>query len=68
MNYRDQLVLTGALNDVGSSLRTNVPQSYRRGVEINLNTQYDKLHIGVSSTISSNKISSFNEIFRYESQ
>lgn len=34
MNYKDQLVLTGALNDVGTSLRINVPQSYRAGIEL----------------------------------
>jgi iron complex outermembrane receptor protein len=32
MGYRDQLVLTGELNDVGAALRTNVPRSYRAGV------------------------------------
>lgn len=34
MRYRDQLVLTGALNDVGAPLRANVGDSYRLGVEI----------------------------------
>ena len=34
MDYRDQLVLTGDLNDVGSPLRTNVAKSYRMGVEL----------------------------------
>jgi iron complex outermembrane receptor protein len=34
MNYKDQLVLSGALNDVGTALRINVPQSYRAGVEL----------------------------------
>lgn len=34
MDYRNQLVLSGALNDVGSALRVNVPKSYRTGVEI----------------------------------
>ena len=33
MQYDNQLVLTGALNDVGSAIRTNVAKSYRRGVE-----------------------------------
>ena len=31
MQYRNQLVLTGALNDVGTPLRVNVPHSFRRG-------------------------------------
>lgn len=34
MDYVDQLVLTGELNDVGAALRSNVPSSYRVGVEL----------------------------------
>jgi iron complex outermembrane receptor protein len=34
MNYQDQLVLTGQLNDVGAPLRTNSGKSYRLGIEI----------------------------------
>lgn len=34
MGYRDQLVLTGELNDVGAPLRANVGDSYRLGIEI----------------------------------
>lgn len=34
MKYKNQLVLTGALNDVGSPLRENVGDSYRLGLEI----------------------------------
>lgn len=34
MRYRDQLVLTGALNDVGAPLRANIGDSYRLGLEI----------------------------------
>jgi iron complex outermembrane receptor protein len=34
MNYRDQLVLTGAINDVGAYARTNIPESYRLGLEL----------------------------------
>ena len=34
MRYRDQLVLTGALNDVGAPLRANVGDSYRLGIEV----------------------------------
>ena len=35
MKYKNQLVLTGALNDVGSPLRENVGDSYRLGLEVN---------------------------------
>ncbi len=34
MQYKDQLVLTGELNDVGAPLRANVGDSYRLGLEI----------------------------------
>lgn len=34
MKYKNQLVLTGALNDVGSPLRENVGDSYRFGLEV----------------------------------
>lgn len=34
MNYKDQLVLSGELNDVGAPLRTNSGKSYRLGLEI----------------------------------
>ncbi|MBQ4913074.1 TonB-dependent receptor [Maribacter sp. MMG018] len=34
MKYKDQLVLTGELNDVGSPLRANVGDSYRLGLEV----------------------------------
>jgi iron complex outermembrane receptor protein len=34
MQYKNQLVLTGAVNDVGTPLRKNVENSYRRGIEI----------------------------------
>jgi iron complex outermembrane receptor protein len=33
MKYKDQLVLTGELNDVGAPLRANVGDSYRLGLE-----------------------------------
>ncbi|MDP2424008.1 MAG: TonB-dependent receptor [Bacteroidales bacterium] len=34
MYYVDQLVLTGKINDVGAAVMTNVPESHRRGIEI----------------------------------
>lgn len=39
MRYKDQLVLTGALNDVGAPLRANVGDSYRLGIEIDAQKQ-----------------------------
>lgn len=34
MQYDNQLVLTGQINDVGNSIRTNVKNSYRAGIEL----------------------------------
>jgi len=34
MDYKDQLVLTGALDEVGEAIRTNSGDSYRLGLEI----------------------------------
>lgn len=35
MGYKNQLVLTGALDDVGAPIRENAGDSYRRGIELN---------------------------------
>ena len=32
MMYKDQLILTGKINDVGAYTRINVPESYRAGI------------------------------------
>jgi len=37
MKYKNQLVLTGALNNVGAPLRENVGDSYRLGLELDAN-------------------------------
>lgn len=34
MKYHNQLVLTGKVNDVGAYVRTNIPHSYRMGIEL----------------------------------
>lgn len=41
MDYKDQLVLTGAINDVGEYNRVNVPESYRRGAEYSINWKWN---------------------------
>jgi iron complex outermembrane receptor protein len=62
MNYKDQLVLTGKINDVGAYTRTNVPKSYRAGLELQfkyaLNKKYSSTY---SITFSQNKIQAFTE-------
>lgn len=62
MDYTDQLVLTGELNDVGAALRTNVPKSYRAGVELMFAAQLTKrLQWKANATFSSNKVIDFTE-------
>lgn len=39
MNYKDQLVLSGELNDVGAALRTSSGKSYRLGLEVEAEIQ-----------------------------
>lgn len=34
MQYRNQLVLTGQINDVGAYARVNIPRSFRTGIEL----------------------------------
>ncbi len=62
MDYKDQLVLTGAVNDVGAAVRTNVPRSYRTGLELATEYQltYD-LDWNLNVSLSRNKISRFTE-------
>lgn len=62
MDYIDQLVLTGELNDVGAALRTNVESSYRAGVECMIAMQLTKRLIWRgNATFSQNKVRSFTE-------
>ncbi|HEY0740085.1 MAG TPA: TonB-dependent receptor [Chryseosolibacter sp.] len=63
MNYKNQLVLTGEINDVGASVRTNVDKSYRMGVEVDgLVKLSRKLTWNANVTLSQNKIASFTEV------
>jgi iron complex outermembrane recepter protein len=62
MDYTDQLVLTGQLNDVGYALRTNVARSFRSGVELTWAAQLGpKLVWRGHSTFSRNRIKDFTE-------
>jgi iron complex outermembrane receptor protein len=62
MNYRDQLILTGRINDVGAAIMTNVPDSYRMGVEFTGKLEISKKIIWAHHiTVSSNKIKGFVE-------
>jgi iron complex outermembrane receptor protein len=56
MNYTNQLVLTGQINNVGSPIRANVGKSYRTGIEVAGTIRLlDKLNWSVNVTKSINK-------------
>ncbi len=56
MDYKDQLVLTGQLDDVGNPVRTTSGESYRLGLEIDANFILSKkFSIKPNLTLSSNK-------------
>lgn len=62
MNYKNQLVVTGQLNDVGNPIRTNVPESYRLGLELEAGIVLLKnLRWNSNITLSRNKIKNFSE-------
>ncbi len=63
MKYKNQLVLTGALNDVGAPVRTNVDKSYRTGIEMeSIWKVSNKLSWNINLTLSQNKIRDFTEV------
>jgi iron complex outermembrane receptor protein len=62
MNYKNQLILTGMKNDVGEYTRTNVPASYRAGIELQGDIFItSKIKAGANLAISKNKVKNFNE-------
>jgi iron complex outermembrane recepter protein len=62
MNYKNQLVLTGEINDVGAPIMVNVDKSYRRGVELQTGIVITpNLQWLANVTFSQNKIENFTE-------
>lgn len=62
MNYKNQLVLTGKINDVGAYTRTNIARSYRAGIELQGGIKFNTwLNAIANITFSRNKISDFTE-------
>jgi iron complex outermembrane receptor protein len=61
MNYKDQLVQTGQLNDVGTPLTTNVDKSYRTGIEfVSSILFFKKLKWDANLTLSRNIIDNYS--------
>ena len=64
MLYDNQLVLTGALNDVGDQIRSNVKDSYREGIEFDGRLKITGwLTWSATASVSSNKVKNFQEYF-----
>lgn len=62
MQYQNQLVLNGQINDVGAYNRVNVDYSYRRGIEFELNVNLTKyVTFNSNITLSKNKVSNYTE-------
>lgn len=62
MIYKDQLINTGKLNDVGGQTRQNVADSYRAGVEFDGRWSILKnFYWAATATLSRNKIKNFQE-------
>lgn len=62
MIYKNQLVLTGKINDVGEYIRQNVRDSYRIGLELDSRLQLSRqLAWGLTASLSDNKIKNFTE-------
>jgi iron complex outermembrane recepter protein len=62
MRYKDQLVLTGKINDVGAYTRTNIPRSFRAGIELQGAAGICKwVNINANLSFSRNRISGFTE-------
>ena len=62
MDYTNQLILTGQINDVGGYTRTNTKDSYRAGIELSSTYKIiSSLRLNGAITLSQNKIKEFDE-------
>ena len=68
MQYTDQLLATGELNDVGNPIRVNVDESYRQGLEFEAGVQLSpQWRLDANAAFSTNKIARFEEtLYDYE--
>lgn len=62
MDYKNQLILTGKINDVGAYNRTNVAKSYRAGIELQGAAKpANWISLNANATLAQNKIDNFTE-------
>lgn len=64
MNYKDQLVPTGKLNDVGYKLMSNVEKSYRAGIELSAGYRpFGWLQLDANTTLSRSRVVDYTAWF-----
>lgn len=62
MDYKNQLILTGEINDVGANIRQNVPDSYRTGIELQAGVQLlPSFEWSGNATLSRSKIEEYTQ-------
>ena len=62
MYYKNQLALTGQLNDVGAATRVNIDDSFRAGIELDAAFKIKQgVYFKGALTLSQNKIKAFDE-------
>jgi len=62
MVYKNQLVLNGKVNEIGEPLTSNVPDSYRTGIELTAGLRFmPALEWNGNLTLSRNKIKNYTE-------
>ena len=67
MGYKDQLVQTGELSDIGEALTTNIEDSYRMGIEVSAGySPWKWLSLDVNGAFSRNRILAFDEHVSYD--
>jgi iron complex outermembrane receptor protein len=62
MLYKNQLILTGKINDVGAYTRTNIKDSYRAGIELEGSVIFNsRFNASANISFSKNKLKTFPE-------
>ena len=63
MRYKDQLVQTGEVSDIGEPLTTNIPDSYRLGAELTAGWAITRwLSVEGNAALSRNRLLDFDEV------
>ncbi|MEO5890642.1 MAG: TonB-dependent receptor [Ferruginibacter sp.] len=62
MQYNNQLVQTGKINDVGDAIRVNIPKSFRAGIELQGKVDLNNyISVAGNLAVSANKLKNFND-------